>query len=55
MGTPVIDSGLIGALPGYAAFCVVRDALKAGGIKPGQMLLENWGVIDSPDEIIPGR
>ena len=42
LGTSVLDSEVIGALPGYSAFGLVRDALKATGLKPGQILFENW-------------
>ncbi len=42
LGTSVIESEVIGALPGYTAFGIVGDALQAIGLKPGQVLWENW-------------
>ncbi len=42
LGTAVIESEVIGALPGYTAFGVLTDALQAIGLKPGQVLWENW-------------
>ncbi len=42
MGASVAESEIIGALPGYAAYGVLADALQAAGLKPGQVLLENW-------------
>ena len=41
LGTEVIESEVIGALPGDTAFGVLGDALRAA-LKPGQILLENW-------------
>lgn len=41
LGTEVLESEVIGALPGYAAFGVLGDALQAS-LKPGQVLWENW-------------
>lgn len=42
-GTVIIESEVIGTLPGFSAFGVLGDALRAAGLKPGQVLLENWG------------
>jgi len=42
MGTAVVESEVIGALPGPSSFDVICDALKCVGLKPGQILLENW-------------
>lgn len=42
LGTSVVESEVIGALPGPAAFAVLGDALQAPALKPGQVLLENW-------------
>jgi len=42
LGTTVVESEVIGALPGYTAFGALADALQAPGLKPGQVLLENW-------------
>ena len=42
MGVAVVESELIGALPGPTAFGVIGDALRAPGLRPGQILLENW-------------
>ena len=42
LGTAVVGSEVIGAMPGYTAFGVISDALKAAGMKPGQVLWENW-------------
>ena len=44
LGTSIVESEVIGALPGYSAFGVLADALQAPGLKPGQVLWENWGV-----------
>ncbi|MBV9851225.1 MAG: glutamate formimidoyltransferase [Armatimonadetes bacterium] len=41
LGTEVVESEVIGALPGHSAFGVLADALQAT-LKPGQVLLENW-------------
>ena len=43
LGTEVVESEVIGALPGPSAFGVLADALQ-GTLKPGQVLLENWPV-----------
>jgi len=40
--TSVAGSEVIGALPGYSAFGVLGDALRAVGLKPGQVLWESW-------------
>jgi len=45
-GVSVVGSEIIGALPGDAAFAVLADALLATGLKPGQVLLENWPLTD---------
>lgn len=42
LGTAVLESEVIGALPGDTAFGVLRHALQATSLKPGQVLLENW-------------
>ena len=41
LGTTAFESEVIGALPGYTAFGMVRDALKATGLRPEQVLWEN--------------
>lgn len=41
LGTEVVESEVIGALPGPTAFGIVAQALSAA-LKPGQILLENW-------------
>ena len=46
LDTSVIESEVIGALPGDSAFAVLGDALQAPGLNPGQVLLENWGIPD---------
>lgn len=42
LGTDVLESEVVGALPGGSAFGVLGDALRAPGLKPGQVLWENW-------------
>jgi len=42
MGIAVVESEVIGALPGPAAFGVLADAVQAPGLKPEQVLWENW-------------
>ncbi len=42
LGTSALESEVIGALPGPAAFGVLADALHATTLKPSQVLLENW-------------
>ncbi len=42
LGTSVVESEVIGTLPGPAAFAVLGDALQAADLKPGQVLWENW-------------
>lgn len=42
LGTSAMESEVIGAIPGPAAFGVLADALQARALKPGQVLLENW-------------
>jgi glutamate formiminotransferase len=42
LGTKAIESEVIGALPGFSAFGLIRDAIAETGIKPGQILWENW-------------
>lgn len=49
LGSEVLESEVIGALPGYTAFGVLRDTLQAAGLKPGQILWENWQVPDYPE------
>ena len=46
LGTSVVESEVIGALPGPSAFAVLGDALQAPGLKPGQVLLETWEIAD---------
>ena len=41
-GTAVVGSEVIGAIPGFSAFGVLGDALRAAGLRPGQVLWENW-------------
>ncbi len=48
LGAEAIGSEVIGALPGYAAFEALRDALRAD-LRPGQVLLENWDVSGEED------
>jgi glutamate formiminotransferase len=48
-GTSVLESEVIGALPGYSAFAVVRDALRAAGLSPDQVLWENWRLPNASD------
>ncbi len=42
LGTAAVESEVVGALPGHTAFGVIGSSLKAVGMKPGQVLLENW-------------
>ena len=42
LGIDVVESEVIGAIPGYSAFDVLTDSLKAHGLRPGQILFENW-------------
>ncbi len=42
LGTPVIESEVIGALPGPSAFGLLAGALRFPGLKPGQVLWEMW-------------
>ena len=49
-GLSILNSEVIGALPGYSAFGVIADAVRAAGLKPGQILLENW-----PDDAAEAR
>ena len=42
LDTFIVESEVIGALPGYSAFGVLSQALQAAGLKPGQVLWENW-------------
>ena len=42
LGTVVLESEVIGALPGGTAFGVLGDALQAKNLHAGQVLLENW-------------
>ena len=44
LGTSIVESEVIGALPGYSAFAVLADVMQAPGLKPGQVLWE-----DSPE------
>jgi len=47
LGIDVVGSEVIGAVPGYNAFEVLADSLKANGLRPGQILFENW-----PEQVI---
>ena len=42
LGTSALGSEVIGALPGPASFRLIQDALNAPGLKPGQILRDNW-------------
>lgn len=42
LGVNVLESEIIGALPGFTAFRQLADSLRATGLKPGQVLWENW-------------
>jgi len=42
LGIDVVGSEVIGAVPGYSAFQVVAEALNSTGLRPGQVLFENW-------------
>jgi len=42
LGTQAVESELIGAMPGYSAFALLRDSIALTGLKPGQVLWENW-------------
>ncbi len=42
LGIAVAGSEVIGAIPGYSAFGIIAESLKAQGLKPGQILFENW-------------
>ncbi|BDI32204.1 glutamate formiminotransferase [Capsulimonas corticalis] len=42
LGTKAVESEVIGALPGFSAYGLIRDAIAATRIKPGQVLWENW-------------
>ena len=46
-GTSVVESEVIGAVPGPSAFDVLRDALRAPALNPGQVLLETWGILET--------
>lgn len=46
LGASVVESEVIGALPGPSAFAVLGDALQAPSLKPGQVLWETWDVPD---------
>ena len=48
LGTTVVESEVIGALPGPAAFGLMADALYCSTLKPGQVLWENWEVTAYP-------
>jgi glutamate formiminotransferase len=41
LGTEVVESEVIGAIPGPSAFELLADALQTS-LKPGQVLLETW-------------
>ena len=42
LGIAVVESEVIGALPGFTAFGLLADALQAPALKPDQVLWENW-------------
>jgi len=42
LGVNVLESELIGAMPGPTAFAQLAASLRAPGLKPGQVLWENW-------------
>lgn len=42
LGVNVLESELIGAMPGYTAFAQLMASLRAPGLKPGQILWETW-------------
>lgn len=42
LGTRAVESELIGAMPGYSAFALLQDSITLTGLKPGQVLWENW-------------
>ena len=42
LGVNVLESELIGAMPGYTAFDQLAASLRAPGLKPGQILWETW-------------
>ena len=42
LGTSVVESEVIGAMPGTTAFGILGDALQAPHLRPGQILWENW-------------
>ena len=42
LGTQAVESELIGAMPGYSAFALLQDSIALTGLKPGQVLWENW-------------
>jgi glutamate formiminotransferase len=42
LGVNVLESELIGAMPGATAFRQLADSLRAPSLKPGQILLETW-------------
>ncbi len=52
MDVAVVESEVIGALPGPIAFGILSDTLQSPGLKPGQILWENWPVSHdlNPDE-----
>jgi glutamate formiminotransferase len=52
LGTSVVESEVIGALPGDTAFGIIGDALQAAGLKSGQILWETW---PASDGISPGN
>ena len=49
MGAIVVESEMIGAMPGPSAFSVLADALQMPTLKPGQVLLENWPLAEAMD------
>ena len=44
MEIAIVESEVIGALPGPTGFGIIRDSLQSPDLKPGQILLENWPI-----------
>ena len=53
LGTSVLESEVIGALPGPSAFGVLTDALCCPTLQPGQVLWEMWGATGSHGDDLP--
>jgi glutamate formiminotransferase len=45
----VLETELIGVMPGFAAFASLQKSLECTQLKPGQVLLENWNISKFPD------